>query len=438
MALQQTEQFNERRKEALSKIKIGFSGLFKSIDDNLSYFAPEADDDPRAMFLEEPGFKEQREDLGSLVEAMLELFSVAETPSQAQAMANEKAKEARDLKIKNLAVIAKEANELERSYRELALFYINAGPNKLENVTIINVDRNMMRDSDDQSLTEKVNEILADPHLRIDQDQVYSMLVMPGFLGEKLITAYADIAQENKVLFLTDYKDMPSVQSVVQYRQSPTGEKIGGSQKSWSHAVVFTNWVRLRDKYANLEDDAMYGSPSMAITGKLYASKISQPAAGIQYGDVKTSSGLRFRPNQIEVGAMSKLGLNPLADFYQQDSPWEATTLFNGENPELKHYAVVRTIDWIDKTLKHYLGKYTFELLDTDKRNVIHKRLVKFLRDLQENRIIEKGEVTHFDRNKDRPDRVDLNFKITPMWATRTFVYKIGIDKGEKPESEIG
>ena len=117
MALQQSAQFNERRKEALSKIKIGFSGLFKSIDDNLTYFAPEADDDPRAMFLDEPGFKEQREDLSSLVEAMIELFSQAERPAQAQAKANEKAKEARDLKIKNLATIAKESNDLERSYR---------------------------------------------------------------------------------------------------------------------------------------------------------------------------------------------------------------------------------------------------------------------------------------------------------------------------------
>jgi hypothetical protein len=432
------KSYIERRKEALAKMKTGYNALFKNIDEDLSYFAPEGDEDTKAMFLDEPEFKSKRKNLQDLVSNMIELLSEASSADQAKAKAAAKVKEANTLKKKNLGKIIEEARPLEKSYRELELFFKNGGPNNKEQLTIINMDRSLVSDSDDETLPTKVRDILAEPHLRIDQDKVYSMLIIPGFLGERLIQTYADISHDNKVLFLSDYKDLPTVESVLQYRESPTGQKIGGSSKSWSHSVIFANWIRMREKYADLgEKDSMFGSPAMAVAGKLYATRISQPAAGIQYGELKSSGGLRFEMNQPQVGLMSKVGLNPMANFYKQDSPWEATTLFDGENLELKHYAVVRTLDWIDKTLKHYLGKYTFELLDNAKRDVIHKRLVRFLDDLAEQKLIQKGQLTKFERNRDRPDRVDIDFKITPLWATRTFVYKIGVNRGEVPETEV-
>lgn len=428
---------DERRKQSLKVIRTGYSALFKTIDDDLQYFAPEADEDTRNMFLEESAFTDKRKELRSLVADLIELVATSSEAGEVQAKADEKITRFSVLRRKNLARIVEKSKALEKSYRELDLFYKNAGPNALKNVTVVNVDRELIKDPDEESVTNKVRDILADPHLRIDQDKVYSLLAIPDFLGEKLITTYTTIADDNKVLFLTDYKDFPSVESMVKYRNSSDGEKIGGPQKYWSHGVVFGNWIRLREKYSELgEKDGIFGSVAMAITGKLYATKISQPAAGVQFGEVKNSSGIRFRPNQLEVGMLSKLGINPMADFYQQDSPWEATSLFNGANLELKHYAVVRTLDWIDKSLKHFLGKYTFELLDRNKANVVHKRLVKFLDDLAENKVIEKGQVTSFGRNRDQPDRFDIDFKITPLWATRTFVYKIGVSK-DSTESSI-
>jgi hypothetical protein len=428
---------DDRRKQSLKVMRTGYSALFKTIDDDLQYFAPEADEDTRNMFMEESAFKDKRKELKALVADLMELVANSTSAEEVQAKCDSKINQVAKLRKKNLATIVEKAKPLEKTYRELDMFYKNAGPNKLKNVTIVNVDRELVKDPDDDTVTSKVRDILAEPHLRIDQDKVYSLLVIPDFLGEKLIQNYATIADDNKVLFMTDYRDAPSVESLLKYRNSPEGEKIGGPQKYWSHAVVFGNWIRMREKYPELaEKEGIFGSVAMAIAGKLYATKISQPAAGVQFGEVKNSSGIRFRPNQLEVGMISKVGINPMADFYQQDSPWEATTLFNGGNVELKHYAVVRTLDWIDKSLKHFLGKYTFELLDKNKANVVHKRLVKFLDDLAENKIIEKGQVTNFARNRDQPDRFDIDFKITPLWATRTFVYKIGVSK-DNTESSI-
>jgi hypothetical protein len=428
---------DQTRKQCLQVIRTGYNALFKNIDEDLQYFAPEADEDTKSIFLEESAFKEKRKELKELLKNLIELVSSSTSAQEAQAKADEKMGQISKLRRKNLAKIVEKARPLEKSYRELDMFYKNAGPNKLKNVTLLNVDRELLKNSDDETLSNKVKEILEEPHLRIDQDQVYSLLVVPDFLGEKLIQTYAEIAHENKVLFLTDYKDLPSVEALLKYRTSKEGEKTGGSQKYWSHAVVFGNWIKMRENYPELaEKEGVFGSVAMAITGKLYATKISQPAAGVQFGEVKSSSGLRFRPHQKEVGELSKAGINPMADFYQQDSPWEAITMFNGANLELKHYSVVRTLDWIDKSLKHYLGKCTFELLDKEKANVIHKRIVTFLDNLVANKIIEKGRITHFARNKDQPDRFDVDFDIRPCWATRTFVYTLKVSK-ESIESAI-
>jgi hypothetical protein len=428
--MEQQKIFDDRRKDALQKMKTGYDALLKNLHDDMKYFAPGADEYTKEMFLEETEFKGKRTELKNLVESLIEIVSTSETSEQAQGKASEMAKEANNLKKKNLSRIVEEARPLEKSYRELELFFKNAGPRNLEYVTIINVDRELVSDSDDETLPTKIRDILQEPNLRIDQNNVYSLLGIPGFLGERLIQQYADIAYDNKCLFLTDYKDLPTVEATLAYRETSEGQKIGGSSKMWSRTAVFANWIRMREKYADLgERDAMYGSPAMAILGKLYATRISQPAAGIQFGEVKSSGGLRYTPNQPQVGLLSKVGLNPMADFYGQDSPWEATTLFDGENLELKHYAVVRTLDWIDKTLKHYLGKHTFEQLDAEKRNVINRRLVRFMEDLSEQKIISKGQITKFAHNRDRPDRVDLGFSITPLWATRTLVYKLGVDK---------
>jgi hypothetical protein len=435
--MEQQKVYNDRRKDALQKMKTGYDALLKNLHDDMKYFAPGADEYTKEMFLEEAEFKSKRKDLKALIESMIEIISSSQSGEQAQAKAADIAKEANNLKKTNLARIIEEAKPLEKSYRELELFFKNAGPRNLEHVTIINVDRELVCDPDDETLPNKVRDIIQEPNLRIDQNNVYSLVGIPGFLGERLIQQYADIAYDNKCLFLTDYKDLPSVEATLAYRETSEGQKIGGSSKMWSRTAVFANWIRMREKYADLgERDAMYGSPSMAILGKLYATRISQPAAGIQFGEVKSSGGLRYTPNQPQVGLLSKAGLNPMADFYGQDSPWEATTLFDGENLELKHYAVVRTLDWIDKTLKHYLGKHTFEQLDVDKRTTIHRRLIRFMEDLGEQKIINKGQITKFQHNKDRPDRVDLGFSITPLWATRTLVYRLGVDK-KSQESEI-
>jgi hypothetical protein len=438
MSAIQKDKLNDKRKDRLKVLKSGYDGLFKAINEDLTLFAPDKDETAKEMFLDESQFADRRDILKGTLNSLIELLEGSSSAEEIHEKGMQMAEKSATLRKKNLSAIVAKAKPLEKSYRELALFYRNAGPNALKNLTIVNVDREMVKDADDETITTKVNEILADPHLRVDQDKVYSLMVIPDFLGEQLIQSYTTIADENKVLFFGDYRDMPNVEALLKYRDTEQGRRVGGGQKYWSHAVMLANHVRMREKHADLnEKDDMYGSPAMAIAGKLYATKISQPAAGVQFGEVKNSLGLRFSVNQPQVGMMSKVNINPMMNAYGQDMPFEAKTMFDGENLELKHYAVVRTLDWIDKSIKHFLGKYTFEQVSKEKADGIRRSLIKFFEDLVEQKIIDKASIKKFERNRDQPDRFDIDIDIVPLWAVRTMVYKIGVTK-DGAETEMG
>lgn len=413
----------------------GYKSLIVPLHKNLKYFAPGADEDPKMMFLEEDYFDEQKEELKVMLGMFIDLLENSNGAEDLQDKARERQEEIKNLRLQNLKKIVDRARPLEKSYRQLDLFYKNAGPNEVKNITILNVDSEMVKDSDLESITTEVNAILSEPHLALDQDKVYSFLVIPEFLGEKLIQTYADISHENKVLFLTDYKDLKSVEQVMEYRATPQGEKIGGVQDYWRHTAVFANYLQLREKYGELgEKEGIYGSPCIPVAGKLYVTKISQPAAGVEFGEIKNSMGLRFKVNQPQVTEFSNVGLNPLVNAFQQNMPFEATTLFSGANPELQHYAVVRTFSYIEKTLKHFLNQNIHAVLDKQKANSIHRQLVYFLEDMAKYKMIDKGSITRFQRDARRPDKIHLEFDIIPLWATRTIVYKVKAARDEDLE----
>ena len=91
----------------------------------------------------------------------------------------------------------------------------------------------------------------------------------------------------------------------------------------------------------------------------------------------------------------------------------------------LKRYAVVRTFDYVNRVLRHYLGKVTGQQLDRKRANFVRDTVQEFLDELVEQKIINSGKVVHFDWNSKIPDRIDIDIEIIPLWAVRTFVYAL-------------
>jgi hypothetical protein len=434
-----------RREKALEPLKRsgGFNRVVQPLFDErlISYFSPDADDENKQMFLEEMDFQQDRKKLKAGLKLLIGLISDASSPEEVVGNASRKMEEVEQLRNKNLATVVKESEELERTYRELNAFFSNAGGGDVENIVFLNVDGEALKDPDDPMVPEKVQAILSDPALRIDQDKVFSFLVIPGFVGEDLIQRYTNIAHKSKVLLMTDYKDFKSVKDILNYRNGPKGQRIGGAGIEWSHATVFANHVCLREKHAGLgEKDDLYGSPSLAIAGGIYNldSNIAQPFAGYLKGGIKGVQGLRIKDvNQPQVSALSDVGLNGLVDAYQTLMAFEARTLFEGSNTELIQYAVVRTFDYIDKSLKHFLNQNILSVMDRRSADMIRQKILDFLRELSENNIIKRGVITNFKPDRNQPDLIHIDFEIMPLWVTRTFVYKLDVSRNNNAESEI-
>jgi len=401
---------------------------------NLKYFGSEKETavERREDWLEGEEFENSRTDTKNKLKMLVNMLESSDDISAAASVEKQKIQA---LKDENLSKILKKSRKLEKSWRELDLFFTNAADAELRNLTIINADPSKV---DESVLVNKIGGMMDDANSKaIDQSKSYSFLVAPGYMGQSLIERFADVAHRNKILFLTDYKDETSVDEVVEAANEEGKPKLGGNNKSWSRTAVFSNYALLRDKYAQ-EKRVLYGSPVAAVAGKLYAiDNIAQPIAGAQFGPLKGLKGIRFPVSQAQANVLDRENLNPLTNAFGALMPFNCVTLFKGDNVELRQYNVIRTLDYVDRVLKHFLNQYVFTSMeDSDIRQHVHRTIKNMLDRLGELKILKSGRITHFEVNEDSPDRFDIKLEVIPMFVTSAFEYTIGIDKNGTVEGE--
>ncbi len=401
---------------------------------NLKYFGTEKEEDVerREDWLATDEFADARADMKKKLAMLVELLESSDDVAAGAQMQKEKIEE---LKDQNLAIVLEKARPLEKTWRELGLFYTNAAEREMRQLVVVNANHKKV---DEDVIIKKLTNMIGESNsAAIDQSENYSMLVAPNFVGRSLIEKLSAIAFKNKLLFLTDYQDLESVDSVMEAANEPGKPKLGGVEKVWSRTVAFANYALLRDKHKQ-ERRVLYGSPAAAVAGKLYSMEnIAQPVAGAQFGPLKGLNGIRFRVNQDQTNMLDAENLNPLTLAFGSIMPFNCLTLFKGENVELRQYSVIRTLDYVDKLLKHFLNQYVFtSMQDKDIRQHVYETILRMLKTLEDNKILKKGRITHFEINDERPDRFDIKLSVIPMFVTSAFEYTIGIDPNGVSEGE--
>lgn len=413
----------------------GFDLLLAPMASFLDRFSPDSPH-KKKRFLQDEDTLEERKVLMERLKAYASILSKAgasgekETHKAVRAIAQDKLEKSESLINQNLAAILSEARDLEQTYRELDLFFRNAEPQKAKNLTLLSVHPDVLLDPDSDMVYSEVEKRITDQSRAVDQKKAYSMLVIPNLWKSKqpknLIERYTKLAGSARLTFLTDFADCESVEDALAERESKKWQGVTGSELHHAHLALFANHLVLRGKMDELGEEAdMHGSPAMAIAGKMYSEKISQPIMGEQNGAVTGSEGLVFHTVQDTVADLSDEGLNAMMHAYEKDMAYEACTAFTGQEYALKRYAVVRTFDYVNRVLRHYLGKVTGQALDRQRANLVRDTVQDFLDQLAEQKIITKGSVTHFDWNSRVPDRIDIDISIVPLWAVRTFVYAL-------------
>ncbi len=409
----------------------GFEALLGPLADNLEKFSPESAG-KKKRFLQDEDLVEERRELMERVQAYMTFLQGTDVQNHKDLRnaAQSKLDSNESLINENLDEILKASRDIEQTYRELDLFYRNAAPQKVKNVKLLNVNTEALLDVDSNLVYNAIEKHVMDEARSVDQRKAYSMLVIPGLWKSKrpkdIIERYTKLSGDARMSFLTDFADCDSVSEAIDERESKRWQGVTGSEAHHSKLIMFANHVTLRGKHDGVaNDEDMRGSVAMAVAGKMYAEKISQPIMGEMHGSLAGSQGLAYRTVQDEVSDLSEMGMNATMNAYDKDMVYDSCTAFDGAEYPLKRYPVVRTFDYVNRVLRHFLGKVTGQQLDRTKANKVRETVQDFLTQLVEQKVITAGKVSQFEWNSKVPDRIDIQVDIQPLWAVRTFVYKL-------------
>lgn len=389
----------------------------------------------KAMFLEEDDNKADRKKLKNRLQAVADLLTAHDNIADMVAEAEQKATSASDTLKANLRNCLNQTEELERSYRSLALFFENTAEEKVKNLRLFDAGNDMTTDVDGFSnptgIFEQLARELRDNYDRFDLTNNYSLVVLPGWLKKNtIVDKWAQLVHDNKVMMITDYRHLDSAEDVEAMFDR---DKLTGSDAYKSHVMMPCNWVVGREANTDVgEEEHLFVPPSMALAGLLWGGNIAQPSAGLAHGKLKMASGTRFSMRKNEVAQLESRGLIPLIYEWGRVVPQSARTLFDGDNVGLQTYSVVRVFDWVGKIMQDFLNRRTFENIDNKMLEDIKKQVSRFLAEIRgPGKIIEDYRNLEVKRHPDKPTHIIVNMDLKPFFPAKVFAINMTGTKGD-------
>jgi Type VI secretion system, TssC, VipB len=385
----------------------------------------------RNIFLTESQKKGERE---SLQKALALWANVLESGNEISDMVNlceEKAASSQKVLEHNLAKAVEESKELERSYRNVALFFKNSESDKLKNVSFFNCELDQMKDLDNTRFIDAVNEELKMNYDRLDLRNNYSIMVLPGYLGSnKVVEKWAKIAHEHKVMMVTDFEHLDAPDDVMEMFELAN---LTAGDKYKSNVMMTCNWLVGRGKFSELgEEEDLFVPPSGALAGKVYKTLMSQVTAGKKFGSMNEVDGVKFQLKKSEIASLEKMGLVPMVNEYGKVMAFSAKTLFNGDNLGLQTYSVVRVFDYVTKVMMDFLNRRAFENFNANTRKDLMNQIVKFLDGITgPDKLIEDFTIRRFEQDPVQKDKIHLDIHMKPYFPAKNFMIKMEGQKGD-------
>lgn len=385
----------------------------------------------KKIFLTDESKKAERDALKSSLDMWIDLLSNSTSINEMIDKSKAKA-ESVSAKLAESQMLAVESvKNLERSYRNVMLFYKNTESDKVTNVTIVNASRDQITDLDNSRFIDYVAAELKANYDRLDLRTNYSLLALPGYLGSnKVLEKWAKIAYANKAQLFTDFADLDKPDDVVEMFFNAN---YAGGDVFKCNSIMACNWLIGRPKYKELgEQDDLRVSPSAALMGKVYMSRMSQVAAGKKYGGLNEVDEVAFPLKKSELSQLERMGLVPVVKEYGKVMAFSAKTLFNGDNLGLQTYSVVRVFDYITKVLFDFLNRRAFENFNNKTERDLRVQIIKFLDSVQgPDRLIKEFKLLRLEQDKDVKDRIYLDLYLTPYFPGKSFIIQLDGTKGD-------
>jgi hypothetical protein len=410
--------------------KFGGFELLESAIDNAQNINPERKA-RKKIFLEESSKKAEREALKKTLQWWSEILNSSDDLADLIQTCQEKSDQADKVLKKNLKAAVEGTQQLERSYRSVALFFKNTESTKVKNVSVINVEPDQLKDLDNTRFIDAIQAELVENYDRLDLRNNYSLLILPGYLGSnKVVEKWSKIAYENKVMLVTDFEDLEAPDDVMELFEAAN---LTGGDTYRSNVIMSCNWLVGRGKFNEIgEEDDLFVPPAAALGGKIYNTLMSQVTAGKKHGGMNEVDGVRFDLKKSEIASLEKLGLVPMVKEYGKVMAFSAKTLFNGDNLGLQTYSVVRVFDYVAKVMMDFLNRRAFENFNANTRKDLNNQIVKFLDSITgPNKLIENFTIRRFEQDPVQKDKIYLDIHLKPYFPAKTFLIKLEGQKGD-------
>ncbi len=382
----------------------------------------------RKEFLTKKDFAAQRKLLSQRLKAWIEFLAKSENVDGIRKGLTEEATKLEANLEKNMKKVHRASREMETTYRAIDKFFANAQqePDEKVNAYFVNASAEELADPDDKEKFEQLSKAIADLYREWSIKDCFSMAVVPGYLGSvENIDSFARLlGLPNKVHVMTDLPDFESVEEVMDMLDDPSFASLAGIDNHKQYVSLFSNYLLARN--ANqYEDEDMWIPPSAAVAGKMYQGDITvgmqQPMAGFKFGKIADAKYLRFKANQPDASKINEKGVNPLVNFEGTAVAMGAATLFSKETFNV--YSIRRTYDYVYKTLRNYLNKQTFTVIDQKFVDAMRRDIDKFMKAISGgDNILQDYKVDIFaDEEMRKRQEIDIKVSLNPKYPARTF-----------------
>ncbi|MCC6599672.1 MAG: type VI secretion system contractile sheath protein TssC [Crocinitomicaceae bacterium] len=424
--------------EGVAKLaKVGGFGLIEATVDGSQNLNPDRKA-RKKIFLTDSAQKTERANLKKSLELWLSAITESESVPDMIEKCQKKSESASSTLKNNQKKALEATRALEAAWRSLHLFYKNTEETKLKNVSILNASPDQLKDLDNPMFHDAVQEELSRNYDRLDLRNNYSMLVMPGYLGNNaVLEKWGKTCFKNKVMLMTDFENLDKEDDIIEMFEA--ANHTGGEE--WkSRVMMATNWLVGRGKAEEVgEEEDLTVAPSSALAGRIYSTLMSQVTAGKKHGGLNEVTGTVIgNLKKSDITTMEKMGLIPMVNEYGKVMAFSAKTLFNGDDQGMQTYSVMRVFDFVMKTLMDFLNRRAFENWSPTLKKELQEQIEKFLDKITgPGKLIEKFKIQHFDRDPNDKSKINFMLHMTPYFPAKNFVIDLKGTKGDEAESSV-
>jgi hypothetical protein len=343
-----------------------------------------------------------------------------------------------------LAQVFEQIRPLERSYRQLMLFFENS---KVQDGKVRKPIELFVMNADAKAMTDEFSMTIAAVERFVRQrndnfnfrDDICN-LVIPGYVPSRVREKMEKVANAWGMLLIGDIDDEKSFGKVeAQFRPGGKYEFLKRPEDSAAADVITMGYLQLRpahwfEKKVDGGDD-LYGPPSLVFAGAIAraddAQGMAQGPVGSRFGQIAGSEKCRIEPliGEMEHLSMERQLIPIIRDADNHLCFFGCRTQAEDPYGVLKFFTSYRILRYIERCCRHYLLQVAGQVLTRDFMDEEIEKPLRRLLDEQK----EQGTILDYklDVDKDSQKRMqgicDVSLEVMPTGPAETFVLKIDV-----------